>query len=644
LEPARTPFTAPLTDSAPIPRLGLLLGALLILLAWLGWHAPNTGEIALPWPLAAALAGAFVLGAAAGLLPGRRRQRAIAQEQLALASAGQDLLARIGTDRIAAPADPALRPLADLLNTFADHRQAELSRVSDRDNQLALTRRLTGWMYWEQDTEGRYTRLETETEEQSLLARSLLGRTRWECGGIQLGRSIAGAAANPAPDSQWLAHREQIARGKTFSEMVWSVPIDANRRVFIVESGRPRVDQDGRIVGYSGLIRDVGGALAAERATQNLMTALRVAPEPTLLIEATPGLPGWRVRWANAAACAMLGRTDSEILTASPDTLFGGDNRACIEAIGGALASGRGVRLESELADRYGQTRTASMRIDPVLPLEGLQPQAALSIDYFHAETERLREQAGSAHRLLSEQSARLSELEQASRELESFSYTVSHDLRAPLRVVDGFARILKDDFSASLDPTGHDHLNRILTAASRMNQMIDSLLSLARVSSQPIVPGPVDLSLLAQQIVDELRSQEPQRRVEVSIARSIVASGDRTLLRIVLENLLSNAWKYTGRTDPATIEFDCVRDGASTVYRVSDNGAGFDMRFADRLFGTFQRLHSANEFPGTGVGLATAARIVQRHRGRIWAESAPGEGARFHFTLNEQPASPPAH
>ncbi|MCX7274422.1 MAG: hypothetical protein NTV19_14830 [Burkholderiales bacterium] len=497
-----------MTDSAPIPRLGLLLGGLLVLLAWLGWHATASGEAALSWPLAAALAAAFVLGVTAGLLPGRRRQRAIAQEQRALAGAGQDLLARIGTDRIAAPADPALRPLADLLNTFADHRQAQLDRVSDRDNQLALTRRLTGWMYWEQDVEGRYTRLETETEEQSLLARSLLGRTRWECGGIQLGRSIAGAAANPAPDSQWLAHREQLARGKTFSEMVWSVPIDANRRVFIVESGRPRADQDGRIIGYSGLIRDVGGALAAERATQNLMTALRVAPEPTLLIEATPGLPGWRVRWSNAAACAMLGRTDSEILTASPDTLFGGDNRACIEAIGGALASGRGVRLESELADRYGQTRTASIRIDPVLPLEGLQPQAALSIDYFHAETERLREQAGSAHRLLSEQSARLSELEQASRELESFSYTVSHDLRAPLRVVDGFARILKDDFSASLDPTGHDHLNRILTAASRMNQMIDSLLSLARVSSQPIVPGPVDLSLLAQQIVDELRGQ----------------------------------------------------------------------------------------------------------------------------------------
>jgi PAS domain-containing protein len=217
-----------------------------------------------------------------------------------------------------------MHPIVALLNSFADHRDAQVTRAADRDAQLALSRRLTGWMYWEQDAQGRYTRIECETEEQMLLARCLLGRARWECDGIQLGRSIAGAAANPSPDHDWLAHREQVARGKSFSEMVWSVPLDGTRRVFLVESGRPRQNREGEIIGYCGLIRDVGSALAAERATQNLMTALRVATEPTLLIEATEGSPGWRVRWVNAAACAILGRTDSEI-SATPRLCLGND-------------------------------------------------------------------------------------------------------------------------------------------------------------------------------------------------------------------------------------------------------------------------------------------------------------------------------
>ncbi len=622
-------------------RLGLVLGGLLLLLAWLGTRTPIATDSGQPWVIVTGLAIAFALGTLAGAWHVGRERRSAGRANEAVTAAAQRMLASTADYRIPLPPDPDLRPIVELLNAFADHRDAQVERAADRDAQLALSRRLTGWMYWEQDSQGRYTRIECETEEQRLLSRSLLGRARWECDGIQLGRSIAGAAANPSPDRDWLAHREQVARGKSFTELVWSVPLDSSRRVFLVESGRPRQGRDGEIIGYCGLIRDVGGALAAERATQNLMTALRVATEPTLLIESTEGAPGWRVRWVNAAACAILGRTDTEILAATPDTLLGPGNRPGIEAISQALSHGRGARIDAELADRYGQSRAASIRVDPVSPLAGLQPQAALSIDYFHAETARLREQAGAAHRLVAEQSARLHELEQASRELESFSYTVSHDLRAPLRVVDGFARILKEDFSASLDRVAHDHLNRILTAASRMNQMIDSLLSLARVSSQPIVPGPVDLSRTAQQIVDELRSQDPGRDVEVRVAPSVVVSGDRTLLRIVLENLLGNAWKYTGRAEHAVIEFDCQRQGSAVVYRVIDNGAGFDMRFADRLFGAFQRLHSANDFPGTGVGLATVARIVQRHHGRVWAESSPGAGASFYFTLNESPESP---
>ena len=215
-----------------------------------------------------------------------------------------------------------------------------------------------------------------------------------------------------------------------------------------------------------------------------------------------------------------------------------------------------------------------------------------------------------------------------------SFSYTVSHDLRAPVRVVDGFARILKEDYSKQLDRIGNDHLDRILSAAARMNAMIDAMLTLAQLSTRPLARQPVNLSQLAAYIVEDLRRGQPDRVVEVRIEPGLQVTGDPTLLRLVLENLLSNAWKYTGKTDRSRIELCTVQEDGQRVFEVSDNGAGFDMRSSDRLFGLFQRLHSANDFPGTGVGLASVQRIVRRHGGDIWAQSSPGQGARFCFTI----------
>jgi signal transduction histidine kinase len=215
----------------------------------------------------------------------------------------------------------------------------------------------------------------------------------------------------------------------------------------------------------------------------------------------------------------------------------------------------------------------------------------------------------------------------------EPFGTLVSHDLRAPLRVVDGFARILKEDYAKALGRIGVDHLDRVLAAATRMNHMIDALLALSKLSSQPIVHVPVDLSQLAGYVVEDLRRLSPERRVEVEIEPGLAAVGDPTLLRMVLENLIGNAWKYTARTEAARIEFVHGR-GEPASFTVRDNGAGFDMRFADRLFGAFQRLHSASEFPGSGVGLASVRRIVRRHGGEIRAESEPERGASFHFSL----------
>ena len=223
----------------------------------------------------------------------------------------------------------------------------------------------------------------------------------------------------------------------------------------------------------------------------------------------------------------------------------------------------------------------------------------------------------------------------------ESFGYTVSHDLRAPIRAVEGFTRILKEDYGSQLDRIGNDHLDRVLGAAARMNSMIDALLALSQLSSRPLSRQPVDLSQLAGYVVEDLRRQSPERTVEVHIAAGLQTHGDPTLLRMVLENLLGNAWKYSSKKPAAQIWFERALREGRPVFSVRDNGAGFDMRFAGRLFGVFQRLHSANDFPGTGVGLASVRRIVNRHGGEVWAESVVDQGSSFHFTLPARDAAP---
>ena len=227
-----------------------------------------------------------------------------------------------------------------------------------------------------------------------------------------------------------------------------------------------------------------------------------------------------------------------------------------------------------------------------------------------------------------------ITQLQGGASEGEIFGSTLSHDLRAPIRVVEGFTRIVKEDYGAHLDRIGNDHLDRVLGAAARMNLMIDALLTMARLSAQPLARQPVDLSQLAHYVFEELRRGAGPREVEVEIETGLRAAGDPTLLRLVLENLLGNAWKYTARTEGAHITVRAAIHEGQPAFAVSDNGSGFDMRSSDRLFGLFQRLHSAADFPGHGVGLASVRRIVRRHGGDVWAEGRPGQGATFTFTL----------
>jgi signal transduction histidine kinase len=270
----------------------------------------------------------------------------------------------------------------------------------------------------------------------------------------------------------------------------------------------------------------------------------------------------------------------------------------------------------------------------------GIAREAAAS-EMPNGDSDTLMAELDARNRQLAE---RTRELQHAAGELDSLAHSVSHDLRAPLRIVDGFATIVLEDYGdrgKALDEVGRDHLRRIVAASQRMNTMIDTLLNLSRMTSRELTRERVDLSQIARELADDLRAQDAGRSVEFAIASGVKTAGDATLLRLVLQNLLGNAYKFTAKQREARIEFGCRREADGEVFFVKDNGAGFDMRFAEKMFGLFQRLHSANEFPGTGVGLATVQKIIRRHGGRVWAEAIPapaeGHGATFYFTLWEK-------
>ncbi len=290
--------------------------------------------------------------------------------------------------------------------------------------------------------------------------------------------------------------------------------------------------------------------------------------------------------------------------------------------------------FEFSRAGADGSTRHILINGDPVFDASGeFQGYRGVGADI----TERKRQEF-ELRRLNEELEQRVAErthaLEAANNELEAFSYSVSHDLRTPLRAIHGFSRLIETEYAPKLDEQGKDYLRRVSAGAEKMRQLIDDLLTLSRISRQAMEVEPVDLSALTREVADELHAGEPGRRVEWVVAPQVSADGDPGLLRLVLQNLIGNAWKYSSRRDAARIEFGAAEKDGQPAYFVRDNGAGFDMARATKLFGPFQRLHSAAEFPGSGIGLATVARILRRHGGSAWAEARVGEGATFYFSL----------
>lgn len=282
--------------------------------------------------------------------------------------------------------------------------------------------------------------------------------------------------------------------------------------------------------------------------------------------------------------------------------------------------------LESRVSERTAELQEARDELEVRVQERTAELRAA---------NEELRREVAERKRAQTETEAYAAQLEVANRELESFSYSVSHDLRTPLRGIDGFSQALLEDYGDRLDDQGKGFLRRVRTATQRMARLIDDLLILSGITRKQIARETVDLSALALTGLEALQRASPDRHVEVVVTAGAIVKGDPHLLRIALDNLLGNAWKFSeGRRD-ATVEFGIEENEDGTAYFVRDNGVGFDMAYVDKLFGPFQRLHLPEEFSGSGIGLATVKRIVERHGGRVWASGAVGEGAKFAFTLN---------
>lgn len=566
-----------------------------------------------PFWIALALAAA-ALGAA-WLAFTSHRTRTWRERQLRALGADASRLAlgeyghRVGADGV-----QTLEPIAQALRHLASLVGAAQSVIEDRDRQLATIRGLGGLSYWETDAGGRFRRLEAEPW-QARARLNLVGQPQFE-------------RATPVDQARWAAAQAAIADRRPFTDLPVLRPDAQGRATRLLESGSPRFALDGAFLGYTGIVR-----LDESRydfTEDGARITVETSSEPILVLNVVDGAPA--IECANPAACQLFERGQPELASSRiHDLIVDAGDPGALAAIDAALSERRPLRRTAMIRNRFGEHVEVLARLEPM----GATGRALLVVDPRDAELATLRAHALERESLRETLSTKARLLELRTRELEEFSYGVSHDLRAPLRVVEGYAKLLDDDHSGRLDDAGRGHLAHILTGCARMNRMIDGVLALTRVATQPMLEIPVDLTRVAHEVVATLRHAEPTRRVDVRIGENLTTRGDPTLLRSLLENLLGNAWKYTARREVASIAFDVdLGANGNEVFCVSDNGVGFEMRHADRIFDMFQRLHSGDDFPGTGLGLASVREIVRRHGGTIWAESTPGEGSRFFFTM----------
>ena len=484
--------------------------------------------------------------------------------------------------------------------------------------------------FWEQDADLRFTAMYAGGGHESpgtLYAPSdTIGKHAWELPYVD------------APEGFWDAHRQLLAAHQVFADLPFGYRKPDGSMCYVLVSGKPIFDAGGGFTGYRGVGHDITEQVASreklEKTQRWLEQAVRAGSIGLWERDADTWTFGFTQNWKS-----LFGYAEDEVGSSAKDfdRLVHPDDLKRIHAIARAYSENPHGDYESRFRIRHkdGSWRWVLSRgnmLTDAATGERTWMGAHVDITEQMQAEQKITELAAM---LETRVKARTTALEEANRELDAFNFSVSHDLRTPLRAIEGFSQALLEDCHESLDEAGHEYLRRICRSTTRMGELIDVLYELSRMSRAPLRLGPIDLSALARELVVELRGQDPQRQVHIEITEMPLAEGDSRLMRIVLANLLGNAWKFTSKTAGARIAFDAQRDeDGRVVYSVRDNGAGFDMQFADKLFRVFHRLHREEEFPGQGVGLTTVQRIVARHGGRVWGEAERGAGASFYFTL----------
>ncbi len=483
--------------------------------------------------------------------------------------------------------------------------------------------------YWEQDASHRFSVIRSPSLPGRGFSVATLGRARWELEGAE------------ALTMTWEEHRAQLSAHLPFHDFQFVRVMEGERRC-LSASGEPMFDGDGRFLGYRGTTRDITQHWTQRAQLDEARSLIGVAAVLGRFGAWSVDVATGQIRWTEQArALYELPLRPETSLELAVGRYAPQDRGRLMEAYERCVRDGTPYDLELQAFTGSGRPLWVRVIGVAVRDADGRVVRVQGAVQDIDAS-----KAAADAHRELAERFRAMNEaleqrvrertedLQRLNEELSAFTLAVAHDLRAPLAGVSGFVRAAAERLGDGVDPLVLHYLARAEAGAARMEDLLAGLMSLSQIGRDELVRQPVDLSAVAREVLEALRAAQPERRVVAHVHEGLRTHADRRLLRTLMENLVGNAWKFSAQRDPAQLEIGCGADGA---FFVRDNGAGFDMAHAHALFAPFRRLHDPAEFPGVGIGLASTRRVVERHGGRIWAESAPGAGAVFRFTLAPQ-------